>query len=198
MTKIIALSYFTVLLLLTPKTNAAPVPGFDLNDSPGADSLKERLIMDNHFRDLSTSAYTLITKIQESKTGRLFRKYFEKTISREELSILINGAGFSSKDDFVAYLKEMYLNKLQVNRKFPELNTDINSAKSVIEAGKQVVADELKPTHTAGQCWALFLSASSACIQGCAYWEPGNWETCMELCMSVVISGSSLCFLLAE
>jgi hypothetical protein len=198
MKKLISVLLFFALNLLNINTSASSRITTSLNNSLDTSNLTERLVADGNFKHLSISIYTLITKVQESQTGLLFKKYFEKNISLNELKNLLNATGFTSKDDFAAYLKEIYFNKLEVNRKFPQLNSEINSAKYVIKAGNEIVATELKPTHTTGQCWALFLSASCACMQGCAYWDPNNWESCMQYCMSVVISGSSICFLLAD
>jgi len=159
--------------------------------------LTDRLVADKDFQELSISAYHLISKVQNTRSGVIFQKYFQKTITDAELIQLLKSIGYGSKDEFTSELKKMYLHKIELIRRFAELT--ITDNKGAIEsAAKRVVEIAAKPNpHTISECWLLYLTMLTACSQGCEIYAE-NWENCMMDCTIYVSSIVSTCFLLAD
>lgn len=180
-------------LALTANAKSHPVK----STSPFTNDLSDRLAADKDFQEFSYSIYQLVGKLQATKTGIIFQKYFQHSISDVELSTLLSSLNFSSKDEFTMFIRKTILLKSEIVCKFPEL-ANSNNKLFVESAAKKTSANFVKPIHTTGDCWVLFLSALSACTQGCAIYYPSDWEACIDWCYGSVIAGSGLCFLLAD
>jgi hypothetical protein len=101
---------------------------------------------------------------------------------------------FSSKGELANYLIRIIELKEKVARKFPAITVN----KAAVElAAKTVIENSLKPLHTDSDCWILWVSALSACTQGCALYS-NNWELCIAECYSIVSASISWCFLTAD
>lgn len=101
---------------------------------------------------------------------------------------------YSSKSELVNYLIRIIELKEKVAQKFHAISVD----RSAVElAAKTVIVNSLKPLHTDSDCWVLWVSALSACTQGCALYS-NNWELCIAECYAAVSSGVGWCFLTAD
>lgn len=183
-----------LLSFLVTTANAKSLPSFSLTLSPTND-LSDRLAADKDFQEFAIGVYNLIAKIQETKSGNLFVKYFQNSISEEDQLKLLTALGYSTNNEFRSFLKVTYEKNLSVNARFKLLSID-NAKLAIEQAADKVVKEILKPVHTVADCWLLFVSGMSACFQGCPFsYDP---EACYDYCYALVISSSSTCFLFAD
>lgn len=160
--------------------------------------MSDRLAADKDFQEFSCSINNLVGKIQLSKTGSFFQKYFQHTISDVELSKLLTGLDFTSKEEFSLFLKKILLLKAKVNSKFPEIVNDDSKKAAIEAAARKVILNLVKPNHTTGDCWVAWLAALSACSQYCAMQEVYTYDSCMWECTGIVSGPAGLCFLMAD
>lgn len=138
--------------------------------------------------------YLFANRIKQNKSFSLFQKFISGSINSNETESLLLSLNFSSKREFVNYLVRIIELKEKGAQKFPAISVD----KSSVElAAKTVIENSQRSLHTDTDCWVLWVSALSACTQGCALYS-NNWELCIAECYAIVSASISWCFLTAD
>lgn len=191
---LVILSFFVTIVNAKPATLTA------ISITSPTSDLSDRLAADKDFQDFAFMIYEFSARTQSTKSGKLVLNYFEHKITDEETKTMLGNLGFVSQTDFNAFWKKIYELKLSFQKEFPEL-VNLENAKEIVETAAQKVALEKDfsklSKYPTSYCWEALAAQLSFCmIVVCN--GASDWENCMAACTAIAITGSGLCFLLAD
>lgn len=183
--------FFTGILLVWVSVSIAkPVSLPNYLHSNGDKPLVEKLAADKDFIKYYISNVEFANKVIETKSGILFHKFLEKTITKDEEELLLNQLGLRSKKEFNDMALDLKTAATTFLNKFTELNQMPEQAK------KELLVNAFKKVETNKEISIKFISAKNPSAIECFWW----WVSCATACAITCSSASaySECYWICE
>ena len=163
------------------------------------DDLLNKLVTNPNFRNYYTKMVAFSDKIIETRSGGLFKKFLQQTITPEEQNLFILNMGFENKAELDNFALSVRSELVGMNTRIPELaNLNEKEKKQLFFEGLKQLSDDksvtvrfTKPLNiTLSQCFYTWM----ICIASCAICCQENYWECFLVCEGIF----GICWAFAE
>lgn len=197
-----------MLLLGFSALNAKNKTPFFTEKAPGNyyvdESLLEKIVAEKDFREFYMRNVEFANKLLETKSGKLFQKYLQKSITEDEKFLLFKNLGLNDMKEFEGIsinlrdLAIIFVNKFPTLKDMPEQQ----QKDLLVSAFKRLQNDNsIAPklfrfrTITPEDCFWWWMACNTACVISCSSTQ-GN--TCYWECGGICAGMYGLCWLWSE